>query len=95
MEKRTVTINGHELPLYHCHTLVIGSGAAALELRLSPGAVRVKDVLIVTAKLGAAPARQARISRPITSSPLRGGEGPVYEMARTPLCGRAILGTRP
>ena len=59
MEKRTVTINGHELPFYRCHTLVIGSGAAALNCACHLVRFRVKDVLIVTAKLGGGTSNQA------------------------------------
>ena len=30
MERATIAVNGTLLPLYRCHTLIIGSGAAAL-----------------------------------------------------------------
>lgn len=94
MEKRTVTINGHELPLYHCHTLVIGSGAAALNCACHLVRFGVKDVLIVTAKLGGGTSSQAGSDKQTYYKLSLFGEekDSVYEMARTLCAGGAIHG---
>ena len=94
MEKRTVTINGHELPFYHCHTLVIGSGAAALNCACHLVRFGVKDVLIVTAKLGGGTSSQAGSDKQTYYKLSLFGEekDSVYEMARTLCAGGAIHG---
>ena len=94
MEKRTVTINGHELPFYRCHTLVIGSGAAALNCACHLVRFGVKDVLIVTAKLGGGTSSQAGSDKQTYYKLSLFGEekDSVYEMARTLCAGGAMHG---
>ena len=52
MERATIAVNGTLLPLYRCHTLIIGSGAAALNCAVHLNGFGVEDILIVTEQLG-------------------------------------------
>ncbi|MEH7746596.1 FAD-binding protein [Neobacillus drentensis] len=52
MEKDTKNINGLEVPIYSMNTLVIGSGAAALNCAVHLHEFGVRDIAIVTERLG-------------------------------------------
>ncbi|MFJ7728541.1 FAD-binding protein [Neobacillus sp. NPDC097160] len=52
MEKKTIKIKGIEVPIYSMNTLVIGSGAAALNCAVHLHEFGVQDLAIVTEKLG-------------------------------------------
>lgn len=52
MEQTKLLCGNAEFPLYRCHTLIIGSGAAALNCACHLKEFGVSDILIVTERLG-------------------------------------------
>jgi succinate dehydrogenase/fumarate reductase flavoprotein subunit len=52
MKKEYISIRGITLPFYHCHTLIIGSGAASLNCALHLYDFNIKDIAIITECLG-------------------------------------------
>ncbi|HBR27969.1 MAG TPA: oxidoreductase, partial [Firmicutes bacterium] len=94
MEKERITIEQWEFPLYRCHTLIVGSGAAALNCACHLVNFGVQDVLIVTAELGGGTSSQSGSDKQTYYKLSLAGEekDSVYEMARTLFAGGAMHG---
>lgn len=89
-----VSLNGYKLPLYICNTLVIGSGAAALNCADHLVNMGVKDVLIVTERLGGGVSNNSGSDKQTYYKLSFFGEekDSVYEMARNLFSGGSMHG---
>ncbi|NLM20708.1 MAG: FAD-binding protein [Peptococcaceae bacterium] len=96
MEKEVITVEQYDvdIPVYRCHTLVIGSGAAALNCACHLVNFGVKDVLIVTEELGGGTSSKSGSDKQTYYKLSLFGEeeDSVYEMARTLFEGGAMHG---
>lgn len=95
MEKEVITVEQYDvdIPVYRCHTLVIGSGAAALNCACHLVNFGVKDVLIVTEELGVElPVNRAQTNKHIINYPC--SERKRIQFMKWPgLCSKAELCT--
>ena len=94
MKKEYISIKGVELPLYQCHTLVIGSGAASLNCACHLVNFGIKDILIVTECLGGGTSNNAGSDKQTYYKLSLFGEekDSVYEMANTLFSGGSMHG---
>lgn len=94
MIKTTVWVDGLEYPLYRCHTLVIGSGAAALNCACHLAGFGIDDVVIATERLGGGTSNNSGSDKQTYYKISLFGEGAdsVYEMARTLFSGGSMHG---
>ena len=94
MKKEYVSIKGVEFPLYQCHTLVIGSGAASLNCACHLVNFGIKDILIVTECLGGGTSNNAGSDKQTYYKLSLFGEekDSVYEMANTLFSGGSMHG---
>ena len=94
MKKQYISIKGVELPLYQCHTLVIGSGVASLNCAYHLVDFGVDDVLIVTECLGGGTSNNAGSDKQTYYKLSLFGEekDSVYEMANTLFSGGSMHG---
>ena len=94
MPRDFVTIHDAQLPLYSCHTLVIGSGAASLNCASHLHSFGVSDLLIVTDRLGGGTSNNSGSDKQTYYKLSIFGEGldSVYDMARTLHQGGAMHG---
>jgi succinate dehydrogenase/fumarate reductase flavoprotein subunit len=94
MERATIAVNGTLLPLYRCYTLIIGSGAAALNCAVHLNGFGVEDILIVTEQLGGGTSNNSGSDKQTYYKLSVFGEEPdsVYDMARTLFSGGAMHG---
>lgn len=89
-----ITVCGREYPLYQCHTLVIGSGAAALNCAYHLVNFGIKDVVIVTERLGGGVSNNSGSDKQTYYKLSLFGEGQdsVYDMAQTLFNGGSMHG---
>jgi len=94
MKKEYISIKGVELPLYQCHTLVIGSGAASLNCACHLVNFGIRDILIVTECLGGGTSNNAGSDKQTYYKLSLFGEekDSVYEMANTLFSGGSMHG---
>lgn len=94
MKKEYIFIKGVEFPLYQCHTLVIGSGAASLNCACHLVNFGIKDILIVTECLGGGTSNNAGSDKQTYYKLSLFGEekDSVYEMANTLFSGGSMHG---
>ena len=94
MEKDRIQIDGKEYPLYRCHTLIIGSGAAALNCACHLSDLGVNDLLIVTEQLGGGTSNNSGSDKQTYYKMSLFGEDQdsVYEMARALFSGGSMHG---
>ena len=94
MKKEYISIKGVELPLYQCHTLIIGSGAASLNCACHLVNFGIKDVVIVTECLGGGTSNNAGSDKQTYYKLSLFGEekDSVYEMANTLFSGGSMHG---
>jgi len=94
MERESFSYQGLELPLYRCHTLIIGSGAAALNCAYHLKKFGVSNLLIVTEFLGGGTSNNSGSDKQTYYKLSLFGEQPdsVYEMARNLYSGGAMHG---
>ena len=94
MKVSQITVHGRTYPLYHCHTLVVGSGAAALNCACHLVNFGVTDVLIATERLGGGVSNNSGSDKQTYYKLSLFGEDrdSVYEMARTLFDGGAMHG---
>lgn len=94
MKQEFITIGETQLPLYGCNTLIIGSGAAALNCASHLNSFGVDDVLIVTDHLGGGTSNNSGSDKQTYYKLSVFGEGldSVYDMARTLFDGGAMHG---
>lgn len=94
IKKEYISIKGVEFPLYQCHTLVIGSGAASLNCACHLVNFGIKDVLIVTECLGGGTSNNAGSDKQTYYKLSLFGEekDSVYEMANTLFSGGSMHG---
>ncbi|NLY73754.1 MAG: FAD-binding protein [Firmicutes bacterium] len=94
MLRDRLEIHGYNLPLYSCHTLIIGSGAAALNCACHLRQFGVEDLLIVTEKLGGGVSNNSGSDKQTYYKLSLFGEEPdsVAEMARTLFNGGCMHG---
>jgi len=94
MEKQFIKINGYDLQLYICNTLVIGSGVAALNCAYHLAEFGLKDILIVTERLGGGVSNNSGSDKQTYYKIALFGEekDSVYEMARTLSAGGSMHG---
>lgn len=94
MDKKYLTLNNRKFPLYRCHTLVIGSGAAALNCADHLKNFGVEDVVIVTAELGGGTSNNSGSDKQTyyKLSLFGNSSDSVYEMAATLFSGGAMHG---
>jgi len=94
VKKQYISIKGVELPLYQCHTLVIGSGVASLNCAYHLVDFGVDDVLIVTECLGGGTSNNAGSDKQTYYKLSLFGEekDSVYEMANTLFSGGSMHG---
>jgi len=94
VKKEYISIKGVELPLYQCHTLVIGSGVASLNCAYHLVDFGVDDVLIVTECLGGGTSNNAGSDKQTYYKLSLFGEekDSVYEMANTLFSGGSMHG---
>lgn len=94
MEKRSIRIGDFNVPVYVCNTLVIGSGAAALNCADHLYSFGVKDLLIVTEELGGGTSNRSGSDKQTYYKLSLFGDSPdsTYEMARTLFDGGCMHG---
>ncbi len=94
MNENRITVCGHDYPLYQCHTLIIGSGAAALNCAYHLANLGIKDVLIVTERLGGGVSNNSGSDKQTYYKLSLFGEGQdsVYDMAQTLFNGGSMHG---
>lgn len=94
LERDTLVINNEKYVFYRCHTLVVGSGAAALNCASHLYGFGVKDVVIVTERLGGGTSNNSGSDKQTYYKLSLFGEGgdSVYEIARTLFSGGAMHG---
>lgn len=94
MKKEYISIKGVELPLYQCHTLIIGSGVASLNCAYHLVDFGVDDVLIVTECLGGGTSNNAGSDKQTYYKLSLFGEekDSVFEMANTLFSGGSMHG---
>jgi succinate dehydrogenase/fumarate reductase flavoprotein subunit len=94
MESDWIQIDGTKYPLYRCHTLLIGSGAASLNCACHLADLGVNDLLMVTERLGGGTSNNAGSDKQTYYKLSLFGEGQdsVYEMARTLFDGGSMHG---
>ncbi|HBF36876.1 MAG TPA: oxidoreductase [Firmicutes bacterium] len=94
MESDWIQIDGMKYPLYRCHTLLIGSGAASLNCACHLAELGVNDLLMVTERLGGGTSNNAGSDKQTYYKLSLFGEGQdsVYEMARTLFDGGSMHG---
>ncbi|HDK26435.1 MAG TPA: FAD-binding protein [Candidatus Atribacteria bacterium] len=94
MKKEYISIQGTNLPLYRCHSLIIGSGAASLNCALHLNNYGIKDILIVTESLGGGTSNNSGSDKQTYYKLSLFGEekDSVYEMANTLFSGGSMHG---
>lgn len=94
MKKTFLTVNDRKFPLYSCHTLLIGSGAAALNCACHLRSFGLDDLLIVTERLdGGVSANSGSDKQTYYKLSLFGRENDsVYETAEALFSGGAMHG---
>ncbi len=94
MEKDWIQIDGSQYPLYKCHTLIIGSGAAALNCACHLSDLGVTDLLIATERLGGGTSNNSGSDKQTYYKMSLFGEDrdSVFEMARTLFNGGSMHG---
>lgn len=94
LERDTLAINNEEYVFYRCHTLVVGSGAAALNCACHLYGFGIKDVVIATERLGGGTSNNSGSDKQTYYKLSLFGEGgdSVYEMAHTLFSGGAMHG---
>lgn len=92
MEQSTFAYQGNSYPLYRCHTLIIGSGAAALNCACHLKEFGVTDILIATERLGGGVSNNSGSDKQTYYKLSLSGTGSdsVAEMAGT-LCGGGAM----
>lgn len=94
MKKRQLKIENREYSFYQCHTLVVGSGAAALNCAYHLVNFGIEDVVIVTEQLGGGTSNNSGSDKQTyyKMSVFGDGTDSVYEMAETLFQGGAMHG---
>lgn len=94
MEEKQIIIRGRSYPLFRCHTLIVGSGAAALNCAYHLVSFGVRDILVVTERLGGGVSNNSGSDKQTYYKLSLFGEGQdsVYDMARTLFNGGAMHG---
>lgn len=94
MERDWIEIDGTKCRIYRCHTLIIGSGAAALNCACHLADLGVSDLLIVTERLGGGTSNNSGSDKQTYYKMSLFGEDQdsVYEMARTLFNGGSMHG---
>lgn len=94
MEIMYIMINDKEFPIYRCHTLVIGSGAAALNCVDHLLNFGVDDVVIVTENLGGGTSNNSGSDKQTYYKLSLSGQNSdsIYEMAQTLFSGGSMHG---
>lgn len=94
MEQTIINVGATQLPLYRCHTLIIGSGAAALNCACHLKEFGHEDLLVVTERLGGGVSNNSGSDKQTYYKLSLGGDGAdsVVEMARTLFAGGGMQG---
>ncbi|MGE5406235.1 MAG: FAD-binding protein [Methanosarcina sp.] len=94
MENNIITISGYELKVYSLNSLIIGSGAAALNAAVCLHRNGIKDIMIATDRFGGGTSNNAGSDKQTYYKMSLSGKEPdsVVEMARDLFNGRCMHG---